>query len=139
YAARREVVRECRLDISTPETIPEPQANRQIEHHIDVRPSFPAGWHDRRPKLEVFASTLVEAEADAQTFSFPPAGNREHDICVSSGRGQIQVGLNVEFEIAQRLCAAPAISMRQQQISSESNKTAHRIRLFIEDRMVQVR
>src|SRR5262249_13267418 len=82
YAARREVVRECRLDISTPETISEPQANRQIEHHIDVRPSFTARWHDRRPKLEVLASSLVEAEADAQTFSFPPAGDREHDICV---------------------------------------------------------
>src|SRR5262249_48120659 len=121
------------LDISIPETIPKPQANRQIENHIDIRSSLTAGWHDRRPQLDVLASTLVEAEAYAQTLSFPRAGNREHDIRVSGGRGQMQVRLNVEFEIAQRLCAAPASGVRQQQVGPEPDKAADPVRLPVEN------
>src|SRR5580704_11014555 len=92
------------FDIPLPEMIPEIQANRQIEHHINVGASLTAGWDDCRPKLDVLASTLIEGEADAQTLSLPPAGNWQHDIGVSGGRRQIQVGLHVEFEIAQGLC-----------------------------------
>ena len=66
------MMRECGLDISIPETIPETEANSQIEHHIDVGASFTASRNDCRPKLDVLASSLVEAEADAQTLSFPP-------------------------------------------------------------------
>ena len=52
------------VDIPVPETIPETQANRQIEHHVDISASFTAGRNDRRPKLDALASTLIEGEAD---------------------------------------------------------------------------
>ena len=54
---------EPRFDISLPETIPETQANRQIEHHINVSASLTAWRNDCRPKLDVLASTLIEGEA----------------------------------------------------------------------------
>src|SRR5580692_10291259 len=99
------------LDIPVPEMIPEAQANRQIEDHVDISASFTAGRNDRRPKLDVLASTLIEGETDAQTLSLPSAGNRQHDIGVSGSRRQIQVGLNMKFEAAQCLCAPPSISV----------------------------
>src|SRR6202030_3074737 len=116
---------EPRFDIPLPETIPEPQTNRQIEHHINVSASLTACWNDRRPKLDVLASTLIEREADAQPFSLPPAGNRQHDVGVSGGWCQIEVGLNVKFQAAQRLCVPLGISVRQQQIGPENNEPAH--------------
>src|SRR5580704_8336003 len=86
YAARREVMRKRGLDISIPEAIPKTRANGQIEHDIDVGASFTASRNDRGPKLDVLARTQIEGEANAQTLSFPPAGNRKHDIGVRSGR-----------------------------------------------------
>ena len=46
---------EPRFDIPLPETISETEANRQIEHHINIGASFAAGWNDCRPKLDVLA------------------------------------------------------------------------------------
>ena len=79
------MMRECRFDIPIPETISEAQANRQIKHHVNVSPSFTARLNNGRPKLDVFASTLIEAKADPQPLSFPSAGNREHDIGIGGG------------------------------------------------------
>jgi|ERR1700730_14827447 len=103
---------EPRLDITVPETIPETEANRQIEHHVDVSASFTAWRNDRRPKLDILASTLIEGEPDTQTLSLPPAGNRQHDVGVSGGWCQIEIGLNVKFQATQRLCAPLSISVR---------------------------
>jgi hypothetical protein len=103
---------EPRFDIPLPETIPETEANRQIEHHINVSASLTARQNDCGPKLDVLASTLIEGEADAQPFSLPPAGNRQYDVGVSGGWCQIEVGLNVKFQAAQRLCAPLSISVR---------------------------
>src|SRR5260370_26226495 len=122
---------EPRFDIPLPETIPETEANRQIEQHINISASFAAGWNDRRPKLDVLASILVEGETDAQPFSLPPAGNRQHDVGVSGGWCQIEVGLNVKFQAAQRLCAPLSISVRQQQIGPETDEPAHLIGLLV--------
>jgi hypothetical protein len=58
------MMRERGLHISIPETIPKPEANCQIEDHIDGGASFTASRNDRRPKLDVLASSLVEAEAE---------------------------------------------------------------------------
>src|ERR1700736_3202477 len=101
-----------RLDIPLPETIAETEANGQIEHHINVCASLTSWRNDCRSKLDVFASTLIEGEADAQTFSFPPAGDRQHDVGVSGGWCQIEVGLNVKFQATQRLCAPRSVSVR---------------------------
>src|ERR1700730_5411397 len=105
------MIGEPRFDIPLPETIPETEANRQIEHHINISASFAAGWNDRRPKLDVLASTLIEGEADPQPFSLPPAGNRQHDVGVSGGRRPIHVGLHLKFEATQCFCAPLGVSV----------------------------
>jgi hypothetical protein len=52
---------ESRLDISIPEAIPEPQTNRQIEHHVDVSASLTTGRNDHLAPSGVTPATLRNA------------------------------------------------------------------------------
>ena len=53
------------------------------------------------------------------------------NVGVSGGWCQIEVGLNVKFQAAQRLCAPLSISVRQQQIGPETDEPAHLIGLLV--------
>ena len=81
---------EGRRDIAMPELTAEAEADRQIEHDVDIGPGFAARRHYRRAELHQLAGVLIEPEADAQPFPLPGAGYREHDVSEGGGRRQVR-------------------------------------------------
>src|SRR6185312_9665898 len=95
-AARRKMMVECRHDIAIPEVVSKAQADRKIEHHVDIGSSFAARCDDRRAKLYQLAGVLIEPEADPQSFALPGAGNGKYNVREGSGRSEIKIALHME-------------------------------------------
>ena len=130
-AAWREMVGEGGIDVAVPEQVAEPEADREIEHDIEVGARLTARRDDGRPKLHQLAGILIKREADPQPLPLPGAGDWQYDIGKGGGRRQVEVGLDMEFEGAQRLPATRCVGVRQQQIGAKPNEAPHAVRLGV--------
>src|SRR5262245_46824125 len=124
--------------IAVPEVVSEAQADREIEHDVDIGPGFSARRDDRRAELCQLAGVLIEPEADAQSFALPGAGNRKYNVREGGGRRYIKIGLYMEFELTQCLGAARRVGVCQQQIGAKAYQSAYTIGLCVDDRSVQI-
>src|SRR6185312_3181966 len=61
-AARRQVMPKCRLHIAVPEVLAQPEANREVEYHVDVGSCLAARRDDGLTKLHVACRRLIESE-----------------------------------------------------------------------------
>src|SRR6516165_5026359 len=129
---------ERRRDIAVPEVVSEAQADREIEHDVDIGPGFATRRDERRAKLYQLAGVLIEPKADAQPFALPGASNRKYNVREGGGRRQVKIGLYMEFELTQGLGAARRVGVRQQQIGAKAYQSAHAIGLCVDDRPVQI-
>src|SRR5215831_6433475 len=129
---------ERRRDIATPEVVSEAQADREIEHDVDIGPGFAARRDDRRAELCQLAGVLIEPKADAQSFALPGAGDRKYNVREGGGRRQVEIGLYMEFELTQCLGAACRVGVRQQQIGAKAYQSPYAIGLCVDDRAVQI-
>src|SRR5215470_8896868 len=99
--------------IAVPEVVSETQADRKIEHDVDIGPGFAARRDDCGAELCQLAGVLIEPEANAQSFALPGASNRKYNVREGGSRRYIKIGLDVEFELTQCLGAARRVGMRQ--------------------------
>jgi hypothetical protein len=90
---------ERRRDIATPEVASEAQADREIEHDVNIGPGFAARRDERWAELDQLARVLIEPEADTQSFALPGAGHRKYNVREGGGRRQVEIGLYMEFEL----------------------------------------
>jgi hypothetical protein len=74
-AARRQMMVERCVDIALPELIAETEADREVEHDVDVGPCLAARCDDGRSELHQLAGVLVDAKPDAQPLALPGAGS----------------------------------------------------------------
>ena len=116
----------------------ETETDREVEHDVDIGPRLAARRDDGRAKLHQFAGILVEAEADAQPLALPGAGDRQHDVGISGGGRQIEIGLDVKLQLAQRLGAARRIGMRQQQVGAEPDQRANTVGLCLDRCAIEI-
>src|SRR5215472_18707125 len=105
---------ERRRDIAVPEVVSYAQADREIEHDVDIGPGFAARRDQRRAELDQSAGVLIEPEADAQSFALPGTGHRQYNVREGGGRRHIEIGLYMKFELTQCLGAARRVGVRQQ-------------------------
>ena len=138
YPARRQVMPQRCLDIALPKVLAEAKPDREVEHQINVGPRLAARRHDSLTQLHPLIGGLVDPETDAQPFAFPCAGDWQNDVGIAGSRRQVEIGLHVEFEIAQRLRACAGVGMRQQQVDAEPDETAHAIWLALQDRAIGI-
>ena len=73
---------ERRRDIAVPEVVSEAQADREIEHDVDIGPGFAARRDERRAKLYQLAGVLIEPEADAQPFALATGSTMSAKVAV---------------------------------------------------------
>ena len=102
------------LDIALPEMLTQAKSDREVEYQIDVGPSLAAWRHDRRTKLNPLIGGLADPETDAQPFALPCTRDGQDNIGIGGGGRQVQIGLHVEFEVAQRFSASGGVRMGQQ-------------------------
>src|SRR4051812_4212073 len=112
------------LHIALPEMLTQAKPDREVEHEINVGPSLAAWRHDRRTKLNALIGGLAYPETDAQPLAFPCARYGQDDISIGGGGRQIQIGLHVEFKVAQRFSASGGVRMGQKQVDTEPDQAA---------------
>ena len=103
-----------RLDITVPEMLSQAETDCDVKDNVDVGARFTTRRHDCRAKLDQLVGILIEAKTDAQTLAFPGARYRQDDIGKFRGRRQVEIGLNMKIEGAERRRAPPGIGMRKQ-------------------------
>src|SRR2546429_639358 len=104
---------QSRLDIAFPEVLTETEPDCEVEYQVNVRTRLSSRLNNGRAQLNPFAGLLIEPETDAQSFTLPAARYRQDNVGESGCRRQVEVGLNVEFELAQCIRASCSIGMRQ--------------------------
>src|SRR5215472_4632753 len=127
-AAWREMVGESGIDVAVPEQVAQPEADREIEHDVEVGTRLTARRDDGGAKLHQLTGILIKPEADTQPLPLPGAGDWQYDIGKGGGRRQVEVGLDMEFEGAQRLRATRCVGVRQQQVGAKPNEAPHAVR-----------
>src|SRR5262249_23078644 len=126
------------IDFAMPEMFAKAEARGELEDEIRVGSRLSGRSHHGAAKLDQGLCFHIDLEADLQGFALEAGCDGQHNVGERGRRGHEEIGVNIELQCGKRSTATYGVGVREQQVGSEPDQPAQRIRHAFEYRPVEV-
>ena len=126
------------VDVAVPEVRAEAETPRQLEDDLGIGARLAARRDHRPPELNERLRRGAHLEAELEGFALERRRDGQHDVGELRGRIHEDVGVDVKVERRQRGAPTGDVGMRDQKVRAEADQSAHGVRLFVEDRAIEL-